>query len=111
MQLLLDNVRKRFGKVEVLKGISADIPKGRRLALIGPNGSGKSTLIRCVLGLLDCEGKILLDGASPYAHREQVIRQIAYVPQVAPQLSASVSELLHFIQVTRGLERDRIADL
>src|SRR6202051_3545094 len=48
---LLD-VHKSFGKVEVLKGISMDVPKGGVVCIIGPSGSGKSTLLRCINGLV-----------------------------------------------------------
>src|SRR5438874_6587249 len=39
---------KSFGRVEVLKGVSLDIGRGRVVAIIGPSGSGKSTLLRCI---------------------------------------------------------------
>lgn len=42
------NVTKKFGDLEVLKGISTDIQKGEVVAIIGPSGSGKSTFIRCL---------------------------------------------------------------
>src|SRR5580765_8066819 len=48
---LLD-VHQSFGKVEVLKGISMDVPKGGVVCIIGPSGSGKSTLLRCINGLV-----------------------------------------------------------
>ena len=47
----LKNVHKRFGHLEVLKGIDLTVPKGEKLVIIGPSGSGKSTLIRCMNGL------------------------------------------------------------
>ena len=52
----LENVRKSFGTLEVLKGISIDVMKGEVICIIGPSGSGKSTLIRCINGLNDIQG-------------------------------------------------------
>jgi len=110
MRIELRQVAKRFGRTRVLKGIDLVIPPGRRVALVGPNGSGKSTLLRAVIGLLDCTGQVLLDGRSPYENRVEVVRQLAYVPQVAPQLSATVAEVLGLVTLTRGLEPSAIAD-
>ena len=47
----LSDVHKSFGKVEVLKGISATVTKGEVVCIIGPSGSGKSTILRCINGL------------------------------------------------------------
>ncbi|MGW0072012.1 ATP-binding cassette domain-containing protein, partial [Streptosporangium sandarakinum] len=44
----ISSVRKCFGAVEVLKGISLDVPVGGVVCVVGPSGSGKSTLLRCV---------------------------------------------------------------
>ena len=57
------NLKKSFGKLEVLKGISTQIHKGEVVSIIGPSGGGKSTFLRC-LNLLETpeEGKILFKG-------------------------------------------------
>jgi polar amino acid transport system ATP-binding protein len=44
----LDQVHKRFGALEVLRGVDLAVPQSSTLAIIGPSGSGKSTLVRCV---------------------------------------------------------------
>lgn len=59
----LDAVRKSFGSVEVLKGISLSVAKGEVVCIIGPSGSGKSTLIRCINALVPIDsGSIEVEG-------------------------------------------------
>jgi polar amino acid transport system ATP-binding protein len=59
----LRNVHKRFGDLEVLKGISASVAKSEVVCIIGPSGSGKSTILRCINGLESYEaGDILVEG-------------------------------------------------
>jgi polar amino acid transport system ATP-binding protein len=50
--LVIDDVHKSFGEVEVIKGVSLSLQKGEVACIIGPSGSGKSTLIRCVNALV-----------------------------------------------------------
>src|SRR5205814_1909426 len=59
----LRDVRKRFGKTEIIRGASLKVNAGERVALIGPNGAGKSTLFNLVSGrFAPSSGEILLDG-------------------------------------------------
>lgn len=59
----LKGVKKRFGDLEVLKGIDLRVDRGRIISIIGPSGSGKSTLLRSINNLeVIEEGQILLDG-------------------------------------------------
>ena len=57
------DVHKRFGRLEVLRGVSMDVGAGEVVVVIGPSGSGKSTLLRCInhLERLD-SGRIYVDG-------------------------------------------------
>ncbi|MBV4366755.1 amino acid ABC transporter ATP-binding protein [Erwinia sp. BNK-24-b] len=50
------DVHKKFGRVEVLKGVSFSVEPGEVVCLIGPSGSGKSTILRCINGLETYEG-------------------------------------------------------
>ncbi len=63
VMLRLEGVRKRFGDLEVLKGVDLQVQKGEVVCILGPSGSGKSTLLRCV-NLLEPpeEGEIFLEG-------------------------------------------------
>jgi ABC-type multidrug transport system ATPase subunit len=99
-------VRKRFGKVEALRGIDFTIPSGSKVGLIGPNASGKSTLIRIILGLLNCEGELLLDGEKK--RRMELADRIAYVPQIAPKFGASVGEVVRAITRVREMSPDAV---
>lgn len=61
--LLLKNVYKSFGKVEVLKDINIEVEEGEFVVFVGPSGCGKSTLLRVIAGLEDATaGDILIDG-------------------------------------------------
>ena len=56
-------VHKRFGRLEVLKGITLDVPKGDVLCVLGPSGSGKTTLLRCINHLEKIDsGRVWVDG-------------------------------------------------
>ena len=61
--LKLDDVHKRFGSLEVLRGVDLEVKRGSVTCVIGPSGSGKSTLLRCI-NLLEPPngGRILLEG-------------------------------------------------
>lgn len=63
--LELKDVRKSFGKSEIIRGATLQVPKGERFAVIGPNGAGKSTLFNLISGRFGISaGDILLNGNS-----------------------------------------------
>ena len=74
--LKVNNLRKHFDDLEVLKGVSFTLEKGQVLALIGSSGGGKSTLLRC-LNFLETpdEGEIWVDGKQLLSGSEDEIRK------------------------------------
>ncbi len=65
-----EDVHKRFGRTEVLRGITCDIAKGEVVVVAGPSGSGKSTLLRCINHLERVDkGRIYVDG-QPVGYRD-----------------------------------------
>jgi hydroxyproline transport system ATP-binding protein len=64
----IENVRKSFGPLEVLKGIDLTVSKGEVVTIIGGSGSGKSTLLTCINGLEPIDsGRIKIDGTEVHA--------------------------------------------
>jgi len=58
-----EGVRKRFGRLEVLKGISLEVQPGEVMCMLGPSGSGKSTFLRCINHLEKINaGRLWVDG-------------------------------------------------
>ena len=83
MSLLnVENIRKSYGKTEVLKDISFSLKKGEVLAIIGSSGSGKTTLLRCLNfletpgnGKISVNDKVLFDSNDSYAKSDSEIRK------------------------------------
>lgn len=80
--LKVENIKKSFGNVEVLKDISFTLEKGEVLALIGSSGSGKTTLLRCLnfletpdKGTISVKNEILFDGDVKTKVNDEEIRQ------------------------------------
>ena len=61
--ITVTDIRKNFGAVEALKGVSLDVAEGEKVVVIGPSGSGKSVLIRCINGLeVPDSGTVVVEG-------------------------------------------------
>lgn len=81
--LSVHGLRKRFGALEVLKGVDVEFAPGRITALVGPNAAGKSTLLKCALGLVrPDEGEVRFEDR-PVADSHGYRAAIGYMPQRA----------------------------
>ena len=102
--LVVDGVRKSFGGVTAVSGVSFALEPGRIYGLIGPNGSGKTTLFNCITGVerLDA-GRVMLagqriDGLKPWQIARRGVGRTFQVIRVFPELTA----LENLLVVTRG---------
>ena len=98
------DVHKKYGKLEVLKGVSFTIKDGGIFAILGPNGSGKTASMKSFLGMvIPTKGDIFFNGKSiknQWAYREQ----ISYLPQIANFPSnLKVKELIAMIKNIKKL--------
>ena len=57
--LEIENVKKKYGKTQVLNGISLKVEEGEIISVLGPSGCGKSTLLRIIAGILPLDGGIV----------------------------------------------------
>lgn len=103
----LQNISKKFGKLQVLDHVSASFDKGECIALIGPNGCGKTTLIKSILGMvLPDQGDIQFEKQSvlcQFGYRER----IGYMPQIGRYPDhMTIGQILDMIKHIRNAKSD-----
>jgi ABC-2 type transport system ATP-binding protein len=91
-------LRKAFGRTTALDGVDLRVEEGRILGIIGPNGAGKTTALNAILGLTAYEGELRVLGRDPWSERDQLMRDVCFIADVAvlPRW-ARVSQLLDYI--------------
>jgi ABC-2 type transport system ATP-binding protein len=91
-------LRKVFGTTVALDCIDLRVEEGRILGLIGPNGAGKTTALNAILGLTSYEGQLTVLGRDPWNAREQLMRDVSFIADVAvlPRW-IRVSQLLDYV--------------
>jgi ABC-2 type transport system ATP-binding protein len=86
------DLRKRFGEIEAVRGVSFEIAEGETYGLLGPNGAGKTTTISIVCGLLEADaGEVIVAGRALTIRSVTEKAAIGYVPQelaIYPDLTA-----------------------
>ncbi len=98
--LQVAGIRKRFGGITAVDGVSFEVREGEILGIIGPNGCGKSTLFNCILGQLKpTEGEVRLDGRTVTGMRPCDLNRLGVsrtfqLLQVFPQLTVRENLIL-----------------
>src|SRR5688572_27773820 len=78
----IENLNKRFKKLQALDDINALFNNGQVISLIGPNGSGKTTLIKSILGMVKPDGGSIYVNGQPINGDPSYRSQIGYMPQI-----------------------------
>lgn len=87
-QIIVNNLHKHFGSLEVLKGINLEISKGEVVCVIGPSGSGKSTLLRCINRLEEpTHGDITVDDIRITDPKEDINKVRRHIGMVFQQFN------------------------
>ncbi len=98
--LELKELRKSFGKTEIIRGADLAVNAGERVAVIGPNGAGKSTLFNLISGrFAPTSGEILLqgqriDGKRPFEINRMGLSRSFQITNIFPKLSVGPSAAL-----------------
>ncbi len=98
----IQNLSKRFGKLQVLNNVSLKLNKGECVALIGPNGCGKTTLIKSILGMVVPDSGTILFNQKPINKDVTYRNHIGYMPQIGryPE-NMSIGQVIHMIKDIR----------
>ena len=106
----VNNLKKYFGDVKAVNGISFEVKKGEVFGLLGPNGAGKTTTIKLLLGLLEPnEGDTRVLGLDPNRDEIEIKSRLGYVPE-EPLIFKSLTpkDLFNLIASIRGLDKEEV---
>ncbi len=108
VMIAVSELKKFFGDVKAVNGISFEVKKGEVFGLLGPNGAGKTTTIKLLLGLLEPnQGEIRVMGLNPETEEVQIKSRTGYVSE-EPLIFKSLTpkDLFNFIASIRSLDGD-----
>lgn len=112
VMISVSGLKKFFGEVKAVNGISFTVNKGEVFGLLGPNGAGKTTTIKLLLGLLEPnEGTIKIMGLNPETEEVQIKSRVGYVSE-EPLIFRSLTpkDLFNFIASIRKLNAEETSE-
>lgn len=108
----IEHLSKRYGTNLVLDEFNLEVAEGESVALWGPNGAGKTTVVRCMLGLVEFDGSVEVDGRDVRRHGKAVRSRIGHVAQqLAFYDDMTVLDTLDFSASLRKLTTERVDEV
>lgn len=105
--LEVNDVKKRLGKRDIIKGLSFEVKEGEVFGFLGPNGAGKTTTIRMLVGLIaPNSGSIVIDGHDISKEREKALKAVGAVVE-NPELYTYLSGRENLMQIARVRKIDK----
>lgn len=110
MEVIVNNLSKRYGNYTAVDKISFRVNKGEVLGFLGPNGAGKSTTMKMITCYLTpSEGDIIVGGHSVLTEPEKVKQLIGYLPENNPlYLDMPIIEYLEFAALLQGVPKEKV---
>lgn len=108
----VDHLVKRFGRFTAVNDLSFGVEPGAAVALWGANGAGKTTVIKCMLGLLGYQGRIMVNGFDARRQGKEARRSLGYVPQeLAFHGDMRTLETARFYARLKDVSTDRVDEV
>jgi lipopolysaccharide export system ATP-binding protein len=109
--LRAENLRKTYGKREVVRDVSMDVRPGQVVGLLGPNGAGKTTCFYMIVGLIPVDGGAILIDDTDITHEPVNVRSglgVGYLPQDASIFRKLTvrDNILAILEIRKGLTRE-----
>jgi ABC-2 type transport system ATP-binding protein len=107
----VENLTKRYGTFEAIRGVSFKVAKGEVVGFLGPNGAGKTTTMRILCGCIGAtSGRALLDGKDVLEEPRAVKKKIGYLPEIPPlYASMIVRDYVEFAARIKGVDDPQAA--
>ena len=108
----LENITKKYGSVEALKGISFEVKEGEIVGLLGPNGAGKSTTMNIITGFIEqTSGTVTVNGIDVLKSPNKAKKLIGYMPEGVPLYNdLTVREFVKYMAELKGVPKKEIKE-
>lgn len=110
MDIVIENLTKRYGAQKAVNNISFKVKTGEILGFLGPNGAGKTTTMKMITSYIGIDdGDVLIGGKSVKANPDAIKKHIGYLPEHNPlYLDMPVMDYLEFCGSLQGLSKSRL---